>query len=128
MNNMLMPIAKFLFWLGTIVGSILVLFLLIFRLSGSLPTIGATSTLIKNTPIASNQPDITDPEFYDNFKNKVYEGKFNDSLWSIYGGNVNYSAKAIQKDGMLILSDSDPVVGEGIILYLQKWNEDTFTV
>ena len=106
---------------GAVLGAIVTLIALYF--SG---LVYPPQTVITPTPTSTNTTTPSS-EFYDDFTNTNYENKFNDELWSIWGGNVNYSTKIIQQNGMLVLADSAPVIGEGVILYLQNWNEYTFS-
>ena len=82
-----------------------------------LPT--STDVMILTSTVLANEQ----VGYYDDFQNQIYDTAYNSELWTINSG----SAKAIQKDGMLILSDLAPTSGDGMILTLNGWKRPVFS-
>lgn len=101
----------------------------------SIPTPEPAKTPQPHTPTPTSVPTNTptptatidaDPTVYDNFNNPAFDGKINPELWFIdYRGNTG-TAKIIQQDGTLLMSDTPDSTSDGIILKLGNWKGSRF--
>lgn len=69
-------------------------------------------------------PSTPISDFYDAFDDPRYDGSLNNSLWTI--DDPLSTARAVQQDGVLMISDIDKSVGQGILLSLSGWKKPTF--
>ena len=62
---------------------------------------------------------------YDNFDDPKYDGGLNDLLWTREDQSSS-TAKVIQQDGILMISDMENTIDQGALLTLSKWQKPTF--
>lgn len=92
-------------------------------------TASTTSTVVSsNSPITSaTQPTANiSSVLYDDFNDPAYDGKYNSALWSVRGKTG--TTQIYQQGGMLIVSDTANMDGEGVMLIdLKNWKESSFS-
>ena len=89
-------------------------------------TLSETQPQSQSTKVATDgYSDDKVKNIYDNFDDPKYDGSLNNLLWTREDQTLS-TAKVIQQDGILMISDMENTVGQGALLTLSKWQNPTF--
>jgi len=87
----------------------------------------SSENLSNNQPVPTKISTVANTSYYyDNFDDPKYDGKLDGFLWKIDKWDTS-TAQAIQQDGVLVLSDPAPSLGEGITFSFNNWTKPTFS-